>query len=141
MVDKIISTGEMLKGYMEENGVSVSALAIASDVSERSIYRLLNGECKLSRKIALGMNSLIPEISVEFLMMYDAKYQAQCGSTVLENKTPKSLRGGVHRNSADSGKTVKKNCTVPLWLCMEAEKANINFSKALQKALKEELGI
>lgn len=38
-------------------------------------------------------------------------------------------------------KTVKKNCTVPAWLCYEAKKNNINFSAILQRALKEELGI
>lgn len=38
-------------------------------------------------------------------------------------------------------KVVKKNCTLPSWLCYEAEKANINFSQALQNALKRELHI
>ena len=38
-------------------------------------------------------------------------------------------------------KVVKKNCTLPSWLCYEAEKANINFSQALQAALKRELKI
>lgn len=38
-------------------------------------------------------------------------------------------------------KVVKKNCTIPSWLCYEAEKANINFSQVLQIALKEELHI
>ncbi len=38
-------------------------------------------------------------------------------------------------------KTVKKNCTLPSWLCVEAEKAKINFSQILQAAIKKELGI
>jgi len=38
-------------------------------------------------------------------------------------------------------KVVKKNCTIPNWLCYEAEKANINFSQVLQTALKKELRI
>lgn len=38
-------------------------------------------------------------------------------------------------------RAVKKNCTIPGWLCYEAEKANINFSHALQDALKRELQI
>lgn len=38
-------------------------------------------------------------------------------------------------------RTVKKNCTVPSWLCYEAEKAKINFSAVLQSALKKELHI
>ena len=38
-------------------------------------------------------------------------------------------------------KVVKKNCTLPSWLCYEAEKTNINFSQVLQAALKKELNI
>lgn len=38
-------------------------------------------------------------------------------------------------------RSVKKNCTLPNWLKEQAEKANINFSATLQRALKEELGI
>jgi len=38
-------------------------------------------------------------------------------------------------------RTVKKNCTIPSWLNFEAEKAGINFSAALQTALKRELRI
>ena len=38
-------------------------------------------------------------------------------------------------------KVVKKNCTLPSWLCYEAERANINFSQVLQAAIKRELNI
>lgn len=38
-------------------------------------------------------------------------------------------------------RTVRKNVTLPSWLNEEAERANINFSAALQKALKKELRI
>ena len=38
-------------------------------------------------------------------------------------------------------RVVKKNCTLPSWLCYEAEKAHINFSQILQSALKRELHI
>lgn len=38
-------------------------------------------------------------------------------------------------------RAVKKNCTIPGWLCYEAEKANINFSQVLQNALMEQLHI
>lgn len=37
--------------------------------------------------------------------------------------------------------SVHKNCSIPEWLALEAEKAEINFSAALQKSLKEALGI
>lgn len=38
-------------------------------------------------------------------------------------------------------KTVKKNCTLPSWLCYEAERQGINFSATLQEALKEKIGV
>ncbi len=43
-----------------------------------------------------------------------------------------------HRNEM---RTVKKNCTLPGWLCWEAEKANLNFSQLLQNAIRRELNI
>ena len=38
-------------------------------------------------------------------------------------------------------RAVKKNCTIPSWLNFEAEKAGVNFSALLQKALLQELHI
>lgn len=38
-------------------------------------------------------------------------------------------------------RSVKRNCTVPSWLCFEAERAGLNFSAVLQSALKEALHI
>lgn len=34
-------------------------------------------------------------------------------------------------------RVVKKNCTIPSWLCYEAEKAGVNFSAILQAGLKK----
>lgn len=38
-------------------------------------------------------------------------------------------------------KTIKKTLTIPAWLNRVSEKAGINFSQTLQKALKQQLGI
>lgn len=46
----------------------------------------------------------------------------------------------AYRKQMDN-RSVKKNCTLPSWLNEQAEKANINFSASLQRALKEELGL
>ena len=40
-----------------------------------------------------------------------------------------------------SEKLVKKTLNIPMWLNEQAERANINFSQTLQKALKSELHI
>ena len=39
-----------------------------------------------------------------------------------------------YRKKVDN-KAVKKNCTIPYWLNVEAEKAGINYSKLLQEAI------
>lgn len=36
---------------------------------------------------------------------------------------------------------IRKNCTIPAWLNTMAERSNINFSKVLQHALMEQLGV
>ncbi len=46
----------------------------------------------------------------------------------------------AYRRMLDN-RSVKKNCTIPSWLNERAEKAKINFSASLQRALKEDLGI
>lgn len=38
-------------------------------------------------------------------------------------------------------KSIRKNCTLPAWLCTRAEMEGINFSKVLQEALIEKLNI
>lgn len=38
-------------------------------------------------------------------------------------------------------KAIRKNCTIPAWLCTQAEKNNVNFSQILQDALIEKLNI
>lgn len=40
-----------------------------------------------------------------------------------------------------NNKSVKKNCTIPYWLSVEAEKEGINYSKVLQEALIEKLHV
>ena len=45
-----------------------------------------------------------------------------------------------YRRRVDN-KSVKNNCTIPYWLCVQAEKQGINFSKLLQEALMNALGL
>lgn len=37
-------------------------------------------------------------------------------------------------------RAVKKNCTIPYWMSVEADKAGINYSRVLQEALSKILG-
>ncbi|MCC8096970.1 MAG: type II toxin-antitoxin system HicB family antitoxin [Eubacterium sp.] len=46
----------------------------------------------------------------------------------------------AYRKKYDN-KSVRKNCTIPNWLNIEAEREGLNFSSVLQEALKEKLAI
>lgn len=45
----------------------------------------------------------------------------------------------VEYRKKHDNRTVRKNCTIPYYLNVEAEKAGINFSRLLQEALKQKL--
>lgn len=45
-----------------------------------------------------------------------------------------------YRRKVDN-RAVRKNCTIPYWLSVEAEKAGINYSRVLQDAIMKVLGI
>ena len=45
-----------------------------------------------------------------------------------------------YRKKVDN-RAVKKNCTIPYWLNVEAERAGVNFSKLLQEAIINTLGL
>ena len=50
----------------------------ASSVSYRTVFRMIsNDESRLSFEVASGVNKLIPEITVGFLLKYDVEYQIE----------------------------------------------------------------
>ena len=77
MAIKIVSTGTIIKMYLEENGVSAAQIAEAADVSLRTVLRVLNDESKLGIDVAIGINKLLPDIHTDFLLSYDSQYQLQ----------------------------------------------------------------
>lgn len=75
MIKELICTGKMISGYLVANGLTISDLAQASGVSLRNIYRFINDDAEMSPKIAIGINKLMPEISLDFLASYETKYR------------------------------------------------------------------
>lgn len=71
------STGEMIAWFLDNNGITVNQLAEASDVTPKTVYRLINDGTKLSEKISLGLHKLLPGIKPEDIIAYDAKYQSE----------------------------------------------------------------
>ena len=101
MAVKMVSTGNILKMYLEENGFCALQLSEASNVSLRTIIRVLNDERPLDVEIALGMNKLLPGIKPEFLVSYDSKYQ-------LQKKLVEKENGNVNISKVNSLYHMKK---------------------------------
>lgn len=72
----------------------------------------------------------------ELPLPYSVHEQPEQGDIVTLVDVDFSEYRRKHENRA-----VKKNCTIPSWLNEEAEKAGINFSRALQDALISTLNI
>lgn len=63
-------------------------------------------------------------------------------SRITDIKTSgKDFATYIECDISNTGKSVRKNVTLPEWLCRRAEKASVNFSQVLQESLIEKLGI
>lgn len=81
----IVSTGSIIRMYLESNGVSALEVSEASGVSLRTVIRVLNDERPLDYEIAYGIHTLIPEIGIDFLMNYNLRYQLQKKTVEKDN--------------------------------------------------------
>lgn len=84
---------------------------------------------------AIGINGLqLEDEGKELPEPFSCKYQKEKDD--IETLVDVDLT--EYRRKHDN-RTVKKNCTIPYYLNVEAEKAGINFSRLLQEALKQKL--
>lgn len=93
MTIEMVKTSNMLKLYLEENNFTINDLLKVTDVSSATLYNFFAGRGKFTYKIALGINKLMPELSIPFLMKYDAEYNAYVSEFTTQNniKNPKEL--------------------------------------------------
>lgn len=77
MVITILSTGDMVRAYLSSNGLTVSDLIRENGLSRETVNFFMEDKIKMPSSVAIGMHSLLPDISEEFLIGYDAKYQLQ----------------------------------------------------------------
>lgn len=66
---------------------------------------------------------------------YSQKFRAGEGDIV----TLVDIDFAEYRRKADN-KAVKKNCTIPYWMSVEADKIGLNYSRVLQDAIANILG-
>ena len=93
------------------------------------------GDAIFMARDAIGINSLqLEDEGKELPKPFSVKYDKEEGEVL----TLVDVDMAEFRKKHDN-RTVKKNCTIPYYLNVEAEKAGINFSRILQNALKQEL--
>ena len=71
---RIIKTSDIVKMYFEENNLSINDLHDSGLISKDEVNRFFNGDYKLNKSLASAINKLLPELSVDFLLNYDKKY-------------------------------------------------------------------
>ena len=70
----IIKTSDIVKMYFEEINLSINDLYNSGLVFKDEVNRFFNGDYKLTKNLASAINKLLPELSVDFLLNYDNKY-------------------------------------------------------------------
>ena len=81
----------------------------------------------------LGIN--LEDEQKELPNPYSAQFEAEKDDIV----TLVDVDFTEYRKRVDQ-RAVKKNCTIPYWMSVEADKAGINYSRVLQEALTKILG-
>ncbi len=67
-------------------------------------------------------------------------YQAEIKAEKNDIVTLVDIDFSEYRKRADN-RAVKKNCTIPYWMSVEADKAGVNYSRLLQDAIASILGV
>ena len=80
------------------------------------------------------------DIATEGDTIAEAMEMARDGQGQPERVRPLRYRMSLYRKRVDN-KAVKKNCTIPYWMSVEADKAGINYSRVLQDAISNILGV
>ena len=93
------------------------------------------GEAIFMARDAIGINALqLEDEGKELPTPFSKAIEKEEGDIV----TLVDVDIAEYRKKQDN-RMVKKNCTIPYYLNVEAEKAGINFSRLLQDAIKEKL--
>lgn len=73
----LVPTGNIIKEYLEEYGVTQKELAERTDVSEKHISNVLNGNCRLTEEFALKLEKVLNGVSASYWLNYEAKYREE----------------------------------------------------------------
>lgn len=116
----------------EQDGYYVSIPDFNSATQGKSI-----AEAIMMARDAIGLMGIdMQDDGKELPESNAANYETKDGDIV----TLVDVDFAEYRRKVDN-RAVKKNCTIPYWLSVEAERAGINYSRILQDALIKILGV
>jgi len=71
----LVSTGKILKEYLNEYGINQKELSARIGVSEKHISNVINGNCRLTEEFALKIEKVLVDIPASYWLNYEAKYR------------------------------------------------------------------
>lgn len=76
-IDFLVPTGNIIKDYLEEYGITQKDLADRINMSEKHISNVLNGKSRLTEEFALKLEKIITTVPASYWLNYEAKYREQ----------------------------------------------------------------
>lgn len=73
----LVPTGNIIREYLEEYGITQKDLAERTNVSEKHISNVLNGKSRLTEELALKLEKIIIDVPASYWLNYEAKYREQ----------------------------------------------------------------
>ena len=115
--------------------IEVSDLGILTEANEEGKKKGTIADAIVMARDAIGINALqLEDEGKELPKPFSKAIEKEEGDIVRLV----DVDIAEYRKKQDN-RMVKKNCTIPYYLNVEAEKAGINFSRLLQDAIKEKL--
>jgi len=71
----IVSTGRIVKEYLDEYKISQRELSARSGISEKHISNVLNGNCRLTEEFALKLEKILVGVPASYWLNYEVKYR------------------------------------------------------------------
>lgn len=71
----IVPTGNIIKEYLEESGISQKELSLRTGISEKHISNVFSGKSRLTEEFALKLEKVVTKVPASYWLNYEAKYR------------------------------------------------------------------
>ncbi|MEG0835900.1 MAG: helix-turn-helix domain-containing protein [Christensenellaceae bacterium] len=75
--ESMVITGDIVKEYLEQYGITQKDLANRTGISEKHISNVLSGNSRLTEDFALKLEKVMPDVPASYWLNYESKYREQ----------------------------------------------------------------